>query len=160
MSNARGGWEEDLATGILGVALLGLIALAALVGTFLIVVLTEIARVYQARAFSARRSRPILWIALAFLLAVWVLCAVLARQPETLPISVYLSTWSFLVYVVVVEGCDWYEQRFDPPAEQMPPEVTIDQLVAPWQEMPAVTGPTAAPVGHANSNGPRPSVPV
>jgi hypothetical protein len=104
-------WEDAVAEAGASVMLVILVMVAAVVATVIVILLMEIARIYQAQAFAATTIARILWIALAALLAVWLLAGLLAASPATLPLGLYLAAWAFLAFVVIAEGCDLYAQR-------------------------------------------------
>jgi hypothetical protein len=124
-------WENAAAEGLAGLVILALIVVAAVVATLLIIVCTELGRIYQRRGFSPTATARALWIALAGLLACWLVAGLLATSPATLAAGLYLAAWAFLAFVIAVEACDQYEQRFDPAPLGTDWDAAIVELPAP-----------------------------
>lgn len=119
--NPDWGWESLATEGTAGVMVVAIV-LAAILVTILIAIVKEVARIYLARAFQPTKTARILWLALAGLGTAWLVAVVLANL-GMVSTSVYLASWSFLTFVVVVEGCDLYERRYD--------QEPVDELADP-----------------------------
>lgn len=104
---SRPSWEDKLAAISTSLVIAGVLAIAAL----LVATLTELVRVYKSRALQDTRSAHHFWIALAALIATWTLAALLATNPHLTAPAAYLVAWSFLVFVIVVEGYDSFLAR-------------------------------------------------
>jgi hypothetical protein len=135
-------FEDQMIEGLAGLMLWATIIVSAIVMTILIVLLKELGRVYAARAFQPTRTARVLWIALAGLVGLWLLGAVLATNPANAVLGAYIASWAFLAFVLVVEGCDQYEKRFDPPPQAEEDEESIQDVLGEWnfEDVPTVNG--------------------
>jgi hypothetical protein len=114
------------ATGFVGLVFAAAILAIAISATLLIALLTELGRIYGSRAMGQHTaSSRVLWIALAAFSALLLASGLLAANASTAVLALYLAAWSFLAFVIVVEACDWYAQRFDEPTavEEAPGEI-------------------------------------
>ncbi len=127
-------WEESAAAGLVGLALVVAIVVAAILITLLVILLKELGRVYLARAFEATRTARILWFALAGLLGAWLVAGLLATSSATLSLALSLAAWSFLAFVLVVEGCDWYAGCDD---RQALTASSLEDVLGGWPGEPA-----------------------
>jgi hypothetical protein len=84
-------WEDSAAQGMAGLALLVGIVIAAVLITILIIVATEIVRIYQRRAFQDTTTARVLWAAAAGQLLFWGLAALLLASPQTTALGAYLA---------------------------------------------------------------------
>ncbi len=125
--------DGDVSAGIASVVLVVVVLIAAAVVTLLWCMLSELFRIYQAPRDD--QSRKVLWGALAGFLAVLLLAGVLATQPATTPIGVFLACWGFFVYVVVCLWVDATGRRTEPPVA-IPASLSLADVVS-WK--PAVT---------------------
>jgi hypothetical protein len=126
--NASHSWDEDLATGLVALA----VAAAVMLAVTILVLLTDLCRVFLERAFTRTRTARILWVALVCLALALTISSILIASPPTLSVGIYLAAWSFLAFAVVVEGCDWYEGSSDLPAVD-PDELSVSDVLSPWQ---------------------------
>lgn len=124
-------WGDALAGGLTALAVAAVALVAIAVATFFLCLCTEVARVYASRAIKkTTRTARILWILLAAFLGVLLVAAALGSAPATAGFGALLAGWGFLAWVVGVEGCDLYEQRFDQP----PMEPSIEAVLEPWDK--------------------------
>lgn len=125
-------WGDALSSQVANWMMAYALLMMAVAITIFIATLKEIPRIFAERGFQPTRTARILWIALAALLGLWLLAAILATNPATVVLATYIASWGFLAFVMVVEGCDLYQRRLDPP--QAPPEeLSIDDVLAPFQ---------------------------
>lgn len=132
--------------GAAGAAALGGL-IAAVIAVFVIIVALEIARIYMTRAWGkSTTTAQILWGALVIFAGIVVVAWQLIQNTATQPTGIYTLVWSFFVYVVVCEGCDWYERRNDPNEQQLiaAASVSTDDYIKPWDSL--YPGPSLSPV--------------
>ncbi len=135
-------WEDELFNSVVGVALLVMLVVAGIILTLLYLTVTELFRIYRARATDASQTSRHLWTALACLLGVFLLAGLYAGLTQDGVTSLIIVSWSFLVYVLACEYIDWQARRNEPPLK----ELTLADVAA-WQPPPHTT---------ASSNGARP----
>lgn len=136
-------WGEAISAQAANWMMVVVLAAVAVAIIIFIATLKEVPRIYAERGFQPTGTARVLWIALATLLGLWLLAAVLALNPATVVLATYVASWSFLAFVMVVEGCDQYARRLDPP-KAPPEELTIDDVLTPFQF------PGASPSGNGS----------
>lgn len=107
-----------------GLAVIMAIPIAIIVGIGLLIflALVEIARVYAKRAIGHQTQiATILWLAGVVELVLLAAGFFLMQETATWYYGAYLASWSFLLYVLLIEVCDKYQARFDPPDLELPP---------------------------------------
>jgi hypothetical protein len=122
-------WESAVSNTVAG--LIGLIVLISLIVAIAIVVvlLTEVWRVYRTRAFGqSTATARYLYVALAVLLGIWSFAVWLAGDPGLAPAGSYIASWAFLIFVIFVEGADYFargqEERLAPDGLSLGRDVT------------------------------------
>lgn len=111
--NPDWGWESTAATGFAGLLIVAAKMVIAIAITILVILLTELGRIFMKRGFKQSTTARVLWIALAANIGLTLLTGFLMTNPATFPIGLYLSSWGFLGFTLVVIGCELYEQRQD-----------------------------------------------
>ncbi len=143
-------WEGDLAGSIIMVALV----IAVVVFTLIVILITELWRVYKTRALQSTESSRIFWIVLACLLGAWLIAGLMTLNPQTLPLGVYVAAWSFLAFVIIVEILDARLSRTEQPA--VPADLTLAD-VASWHPIgpasPSLPAVSQQPISASVRNG-------
>ena len=104
-------WENEVSGAAAGILAMAVIFALAVVVTIVGIMLTEIWRVYETRAIRQPNSPSarVLWIALMLFLGVLILAGFLVTTAPLLAAwALPMVTWSFLIYVIVVEFTDYY----------------------------------------------------
>ena len=142
-------------------ALLGLIAAA--IAVFVILISIEVGRIYAARAWGKdTTTAKLLWTALGVFALIAAVGWQYVNYPPTQAGAIYVLSWSFLAYVILIEACDWYERRFDPPepltghaatlryvgsapssTHSRLPDATLEDVLGPWHSEVTPPGVTA-----------------
>jgi hypothetical protein len=108
----------------------------------LIAIGMEIAKIYQAHAFKPTKTARILWIAGASLLAIWMVAGLLISYvPSLAVISAYVASWSLLIFIIVIEGCDIHERNKE--AKQLEAAENLDNYLGSFE-------PSEAPGGNGH----------
>ena len=119
-------WESELAGSFIFLAII----MAAILITLLVVVVTELGRIFVKRAIHPSPVRQLLWILLGALLGCWLIAGILVTLPATAAAGVYLASWSTLAFVVGVILADRYAAQFD---RREPEELELADVLRPWE---------------------------
>ncbi len=107
----RGSWEDQVIGEGMALAALLLILVVAAIVSLAVAAGKETARLAEESASYSDSTRKVLrWTVLSFL-GLLLACGLFAVLiPAVTTEAVYTAAWSFLVCVLIVEGCDWREQ--------------------------------------------------
>lgn len=107
----RGSWEDQvIGEGMAVIAILFILVVAAVV-TLVLAAGKETARLAEESAsYSDSTRKVLLWTLLSFLGLVLACGLFAVLIPAVTTGAVYTAAWSFLVCVLIVEGCDWRER--------------------------------------------------
>ena len=107
-------WEGEAAAGLTMAVLL--LAVLVAIGAWKVTEMTlkEIGRIYLDHGGRGSTAR-LLWYALVALVAMWLLCGIVALAvPTAAAPCAYLAAWAFLTYVLSIEIVDWKARRGQP----------------------------------------------
>lgn len=108
----RAGWENALAGDAALLLVILFILVIAVVVTIIVATVLEIGRIAQRSANYRPETRRVIRWSIGGIVAVAVLCGVMPLLiPALVPGTVYATAWGFLLLVVVIETCDWYERQ-------------------------------------------------
>ena len=99
--------ESEVSGAAAGLVMLALIAALVVIGIVLAAMVTELFRIFRARAFQPTGAAKVLWIGLILLLAIWLLAGMSAADPNLGAPASYLAAWAFLAFTLTAEVCDW-----------------------------------------------------
>lgn len=123
MGYRRAGWEDEL-IGLTGfVLIVGVILAVAIIWTIVQATVKELGRLARrSGSYSKQSLHVIRWtlIGVAGVVGLCVLAGLIV--PAVMTAAVYATAWGFLVVVLVIEACDWYERR----TESHPPQALGD----------------------------------
>jgi len=105
--------------GFVGALLGAVIAAAAAVCTFLIVMFTEIGQIFAAHAARPTLAGRAIWAATILLLVAWTVAGLLAISQAAVSLVLLIGAWALLAYVAVLLAADWYG-RHEPAIEPAP----------------------------------------
>jgi hypothetical protein len=121
---------EGLAAGLLR---LGLALAAIVIGVAILVlvsVVTELWRVFQARAIQPSPARRILWGAFAALSGLWLtLAGIAAIVPAFAATGAAIGAWALLAFILTCELLDWHYRRLEQPTP-IPESIPLSEVIS------------------------------
>jgi hypothetical protein len=121
---------EGLAAGLLGLGLMLAVLVIGVALLILISVVTELWRVFQARAIQPSPARRLLWGAFAALVGLWLTLAGLAALfPEFAAAGAAMAAWGLLAFILTCELVDWHYRRLEQPAA-IPESIPLSELIS------------------------------
>jgi hypothetical protein len=118
--------EEQVLDGLLGIMLVGAMLLALAVVSLIVMITTELVRIFRERS----QQYPQLWYALAGLLGVWLIAGLISLQPGMQLVGISLGCWAFCLFCIGCEVLDWQARRAEP---TIPAEVALGDVVS-WSQ--------------------------
>ncbi len=123
-------WDWEDAVG--GLAVVIALLVIAVIVTLIILLATELVRIYRERARAGSEIGRFLWTALAGLILCWGVAALLIAFPATHLVGFSLGAWSFLTFVIGVEVVDW--RASNAVTAYLPADAALPDVLRPWAD--------------------------
>jgi hypothetical protein len=111
--NPNWDWENAGADGLAGLVILACVVVAAVAITLLVLLFRELGRIYIEHAFKRTRTASVLWANLAGLVLLLLVAAAIGSSRAMAGAGGVLASAAWCGFLIVAEGCDCYEKRFE-----------------------------------------------